>query len=257
MPRVVIVTGGTYGIGRAITLTLAAKGWRVVAFGLEARQMGSMAQQGIAGTRKSLEAQGLSADLLEADVTKPGDVQRVVALALAEHGRIDALVNNAAIHPRGTLVNTPLEVWQRVLDVNLTGMFICAKAVLPHLLKQRRGAVVNIGSGSGWGKPDLAAYCASKGGVHAFTMALAYDHLRDHVRVNMVVPGGGTQTGMNEGIDPESRPPRGTVTGRPTMPQDIANAVSFLLSDEAEQISGTVIDVGAFANQGGPMPRGN
>lgn len=254
MPQVAIVTGGTYGIGRAIALTLAAKGWRVVAFGLEARQIGSMAQQGIAGTRKALEVQGLSADLLEADVSKPSDVQRVVDFALAQHGRIDALVNNAAIHPSGAIVNTPLDVWQRVLDVNLTGMFICAQAVLPHLLKQRRGVIVNIGSGSGWGKPNLLAYCASKGGVHAFTMALAYDHIRDRVRVNMVIPGSGTQTGMNEGIDPESRPATVTVTGRPTMPQDVANAVSFLLSDEAEQITGTVIDVGAFANQGGPIP---
>ena len=255
MPKVAIVSGGTYGIGRAITLALAAKGWQVAAFGLEGRQMGSMAQQGIPGTRKDLEASGLAADLLEADVSKPGEVQRVVERVLARHGRIDALGNNAAIHPSGTVLNTPLEVWQRVLDVNLTGMFICTQAVLPHMLEQGGGAIVNIGSGSGWGKPNLLAYCASKGGVHAFTMALAYDHIHAGVRVNMVVPGGGTQTGMNEGIDPASRSATVTVTGRPTMPQDIANAVCFLLSDEAEQITGTVIDVGAFANQGGPIPR--
>ncbi len=254
MPKVAIVTGGTYGIGRAITLALAARGWRVVAFGLEAKQIGSMAQQGIAGTRKALDEQGLRADLLEADVSQHVEIKRVVDFALANYGRIDALVNNAAIHPSGTAVDTPLEVWQRVLEVNLTGMFLCAQAVLPHLIGRRGGAIVNVGSGSGWGKPNLLAYCASKGGVHALTMALAYDHIGEGVRVNLVIPGGGTQSGMNEGKVPGSRPATVTVTGRPTMPQDVANAVAFLLSDEAQQITGTVIDVGAFANQGGPIP---
>src|SRR5438046_1784009 len=118
--NVVIVTGGTYGIGRGITLKLAGQGYRVVAFGLEARQIGSMAERGIAGTRAELEKRDLSAELLEADVSKRADVERVVDLTMQKFGRVDGLVNNAAIHPSGTILDTSDELWEQVMAVNLT-----------------------------------------------------------------------------------------------------------------------------------------
>ena len=103
---VTLVTGGTYGIGRAITLTLAAQGHRVCACGMESRQIGSAAEGGIAATQRALAAQGHSADLAEVDVADGAQVQRWMADVLARHGRIDALVNNAAIHPRGDVTQT-------------------------------------------------------------------------------------------------------------------------------------------------------
>lgn len=252
--RVVIVTGGTYGIGRAVTVALAQRGWTVVACGLDARQVGSVAENGRAGTRAELDRLGLGADLLEADVSRAADVQCVVDHAVAAYGRVDALVNNAAIHPSGTILETSEEVWDRVIDVNLKGMFLCARAVLPHMIARGGGAIVNVGSGSGWGKPNLLAYCASKGGVFGFSAALAYDHLRDHVRVNVVVPGGGVVTGMTEGLPSLARSAQTTVLGRNTLPMDVAQAVAFLLSDEAAMISGAVLTVGCFDGQGGPIP---
>jgi NAD(P)-dependent dehydrogenase (short-subunit alcohol dehydrogenase family) len=257
---VVIVTGGTFGIGRAITTVLARTGHKVTAFGLETRQVSSTAEQAIPSLRQELQDLGLDADLFEADVSVAADVQRIVEHTLAKHGRIDALVNNAAIGPLGTVLDTPEEVWDRVIDVNLKGMYLCCRAVLPHMIRQGRGAIVNIGSGAGWGKPNMAAYSASKGGIFALSTAIAYDHLHDGIRVNTVVPGGGgIVTGMSVGrvggdAEKVKAVPPGTAAGRAATPDDIARAVRFLLSEDADVISGTVIDVGCFAHQGGPIP---
>ncbi len=257
---VTIVTGGTYGIGRAITLGLARRGHRVVAFGLETRQLTSLAENAIAPLRAELEAEGLSAELFDADVAKAADVQQIVDHALSAHGRIDGLVNNAAIGPLGTVLDTDEEVWDRILAVNLKGAYLCCRAVLPHMIAAGGGAIVNVGSGSGWGKPNMAAYAASKGGLFALGAAMAHDHLHDGIRINTVVPGGGgIETGLSLGRvggdrNRLGRGTPGTAAGRPATGEDIANAVAFLLSDAAEAISGTVLDVGCFSHQGGPTP---
>jgi len=258
--QVVIVTGGTFGIGRGISVALARRGYRVVAFGLDGRQLSSLAENGGALLRSELAERGLEADVLEADVAQAADVRRVADFTIGKYGRIDALVNNAAIGPLGTILETSEEVWDRVLAVNLKGVFLCCKAIVPHMIRQGGGAIVNIGSGAGWGKPNMAAYSASKGGIFALSAALAYDHFQDHIRVNTVVPGGGgIVTGMSLGrfdgdAQKAARGAPGTAAGRYATPDDLGNAVAFLLSQEAEAISGTVLDVGCFANQGGPIP---
>jgi NAD(P)-dependent dehydrogenase (short-subunit alcohol dehydrogenase family) len=257
--RPVIVTGGTFGIGKAITLTLAKKGYSVVAFGLESRQISSIAENAIPKLRK--EVQGFDVEVLEADVSSAEDVQRAVDHTLKIHGRIYALVHNAAIGPLGTVLSTEEDVWDRIIEVNLKGAYLCARAVLPHMIKQGGGVIVNIGSGAGWGKANMAAYAASKGGIFALSASMAYDHLHERIRVNTVVPGGGgIVSGMSLGrVDGDmsrfGKDAPGTAAGRSATGEDVANAVSFLLSDEAATISGTVIDVGCFANQGGPVPR--
>lgn len=258
--RTAIVTGGTFGIGMAISLELARRGFRVVAFGLDAPQISSIARDGTQTLRASLQAEGLDADVMEADVSRAADVEKVVAHTIARYQRIDALVNNAAIGPLGNVLQTPEEVWDRVIDVNLKGTYLCCKAVLPQMIEQGGGAIVNIGSGASWGKPNMAAYSASKGGILALGAALAYDHFHNHVRVNTVIPGGGgIVTGMSLGRregqnQTPGRGATGTAAGRNASSQDIANAVAFLLSDDAAVISGTVLDVGCFAHQGGPVP---
>ncbi|MGA0571323.1 SDR family NAD(P)-dependent oxidoreductase [Variovorax sp. VNK109] len=257
---VVIVTGGTFGIGQAITVLLAQRGWQVVALGVAAAQVSSTAA-GLDGVQAELAQLGLSADVLEADVSSAKDVARAVEHAVSRHGRIDALVNNAAIGPLGTILDTDEDTWDRIQDVNLKGAYLCSRAVIPHMKKQGGGAIVHVGSGAGWGKPNMAAYASSKGGMVALTSAMAYDHFHDHVRVNMVIPGGGgIISGMSVGrmggdVDKfVRRGAPGTVAGRPATGTDIAKAVAFLLSDDAAVISGTVLDVGCFFHQGGPVP---
>jgi len=252
-----VVTGGTFGIGRAIALGLARRGWPVVAFGLEARQVSSVAGDGVAGLRDEL---GAGSEALEADVSDEADVARVVDIALSRFGRIGALVNNAAIGPLGTVLDTDPALFDRILAVNLRGPYLCCRAAIPRMAAAGGGAVVNIGSGAGWGKPNMAAYAASKGGLHALSQALAYDHFHDRVRVNTVIPGGGgIVSGMSLGRvggDPArlGKGAPGTAAGRPATGEDVAAAVAFLVSPEAAAISGTVLDVGCFAQQGGPVP---
>ena len=127
------------------------------------------------------------------------------------------------------------------------------KAVLPHMISRGGGSIVNIGSGSQWGRSDLLAYCASKGGVYAFSMALAYDYIHDHIRVNMVIPGGAPVTGMTEDIPYITEAGKNTVSGRNTSPEEVAYAISYFLSDDSVQVSGSIIDVGCFDHQGGPV----
>lgn len=163
----VIVSGATYGIGRGIVIDLARRGYAVVGFGLDGRQPGSAAANGIQGTKAALEVEGLSADILEADVSKADAVAGVVAHALGKGGVIHGAVNNAAIRPSGSVLDTDEALFDRVVAVNLKGPFLVCRAVIPHM--------INAGRGAGWGKAGIAAYGASKGGVHALSSALAYD----------------------------------------------------------------------------------
>jgi NAD(P)-dependent dehydrogenase (short-subunit alcohol dehydrogenase family) len=258
--KVVVISGGTFGIGRAITLNLARRGHSVVAFGLEAAQVSSTAQNAIPGLRDEIVREGLSAELMEADISRSGDVAKVVDRALARFGRIDAVVNNAAIGPLGTVLDTDEALFDRIIAVNLKGPYLTSRAVLPHMIAQGGGSIINIGSGAGWGKPNMAVYSASKGGVVALSAAMAYDFFHQRIRVNTVIPGGGgIVSGMSLGrVGGDAarfgKSAPGTAAGRVATGDDVANVVAFLLSPEAETLSGTVIDVGCFAQQGGPIP---
>jgi NAD(P)-dependent dehydrogenase (short-subunit alcohol dehydrogenase family) len=260
---VVIVTGGTFGLGQSITVELARRGHQVVAFGLARPQVSSTAQ-GLDSLAAELEQAGCKSDVLEADVSNAADVKRVVDHAVSRYGTVNGLVNNAAIGPLGTVLTTEESLFERILDVNLKGTYLMSREVIPHMARAGGGSIVNIGSGAGYGKPNMAAYSASKGGIVALTMAMAYDHFHDRVRVNVAIPGGGgIVSGMSVGRfggDADAflrKPAPGTAAGRPATGRDLANAVAFLLSDEAATISGTVLDVGCFAHQGGPVPPKN
>ena len=256
---VVIVTGGTFGLGQSITVELARRGHQVVAFGRVQPQVSSTAR-GFDSLMAELESTGCMADILEADVSNDADVQRVIDYAVGKYGTIHGLVNNAAIGPLGTILTTDEPAFDRIVDVNIKGTYLMSRAALPHMIEAGGGSIVNIGSGAGWGKPNMAIYSASKGAIVALSAAMAYDHFHDHVRVNVAIPGGGgIVSGMSVGRMGcdlnafKGKPAPGTVAGRPATGRDLANAVAFLLSEDAAAISGTVIDVGCFAHQGGPI----
>ncbi len=237
-----IVTGGTNGIGQAITLTLAERGYAVIA-------MGNDTEQG-AATEAALRAQGLQANVMEGDVANNADAERIAGFAMREFGRIDVLCNNAAIRPVGNVLETDEETWDRCFAVNIKGMYLFTRAVLPSMIDRKQGVIINTASGSGYGGMGHIAYCASKGAIFPFTKSLAVDHRQDHIRANAVVPGV-TLTGMTDMMPPERIASIGesSVAGRMGMPQDIANAVAFLASDEAATITGAILEVGTVQSQ--------
>lgn len=236
---VVVVTGAAGGIGAGIADVLRDRGHLVV---------------GIDRTDQEPNVTGC-------DLRSTEQVDALVADVVAEHGRLDGLVNNAAVGPLGTVSETDDDTLDEIIDVNLKGTFRMARAALRNMLPRGEGSIVNIGSGAGHGKPNMAAYAASKAAVHALSASMAHDHFHQGIRVNTVIPGGG---GIVSGIsldrfggsadDYLALPHSGSVAGRPVQPADVGETVAFLLSPAAAAISGTVIDVGCMANQGGPLP---
>jgi NAD(P)-dependent dehydrogenase (short-subunit alcohol dehydrogenase family) len=141
--------------------------------------------------------------------------------------------------------------------VNLKGPYLATKAVLPHMISRQRGTIANVGSGGGWGKPNMLAYSASKGGMFAFAAALAYDHAADGIRVNTVVPRPATLTGMSLGRiggDMNRYRPAPAAVGRIATAEDCANVVAFLFTPAAAGLNGAILDAGSLPRQGGPVP---
>lgn len=238
--RVILVSGGTYGIGRAVSLKFAERGDRVTAFGVEKTQS--------EGTRAAANERGLQIRVVTEDVSELSAVQRVVSDIIGREGRVDVLVNNAAIRPLGTILETTEEIWDRTFAVNVRGMFLLTREVLPHMIARRKGAIINVGSGAGYGRPGRFVYCVSKGAVFPFTMALALDYAKDGIRVNTVVPGGVHPTGMTENETEmvfrlSERAKTASPAGRLNTPEDVANAVVWLASDEASTITGSTLEV--------------
>jgi meso-butanediol dehydrogenase / (S,S)-butanediol dehydrogenase / diacetyl reductase len=179
--KVAIVTGST-GIGRAIAKRLACDGCRVVVCGIE-----PSANQELQGEARS---GGLPLWVEQCDVSRPEQVQAVVHKTVAAHGGLDFMVNAAAIHPFGTVLETDPEIWNRCMLVNVGSIFLFAHFGIPEIKRRGRGAMVNISSVQGYAcQRGVAAYAASKGAVHSLTRALALDHAADHIRVNSISPG--------------------------------------------------------------------
>lgn len=235
--RVAIVSGGTSGIGRATAFLLAERGCLVTAFGVDERQT--------AETRTLATERGLDVWIQTADIVSEKSVGQIVDSTLRRNGPVDILVNNAAIRPVGTILDTSVDAWDKTFDVNIRGMFLLTKHVLPHMIARESGVIVNIASGAARGRPNLLAYSSSKGAIFGFTRSLALDHAKNHIRVNAVVPGI-TRTAASAALPPsvEEKAKKLSVAARMNEPEDVASAIVWLASEEAATISGATLDVG-------------
>jgi NAD(P)-dependent dehydrogenase (short-subunit alcohol dehydrogenase family) len=234
--RRVLVTGGTRGIGHAIVSRLTAAGSRVIATHLRATD----ASRALAA---ELQARADGSALLEADVTTPADAQSVADEVRRRFGGLDVLVNNAGVVSHATLEDLTLAEWHRVLDTNLTGMFLLTQAVSPLLTSG--GSIINLASGAAMaGVPARTHYTASKAGVIGFTRSLAKELGPRGIRVNAVSPGI-IDTDQAAHLTPEQREryARFAALGRLGQADDVARVVVFLASDLAGFVSGTTIAV--------------
>lgn len=237
--KVVVVTGGAKGIGRAVAALFAQEGAKVAIADCDADN----GEKAAAGIRQ----EGGEAMFIKTDVSRSGEVRQAVAAVERAYRRIDILINNAGIYARGDVVSTPEEVWNRVIQVNLGSVYLFSKAVIPVMRRAGGGVIVNLSSSVGLqaSAPGIAAYTASKGGVTSLTRAMANDHLRDNIRVNCVCPGP-TDTPLLR----ESRTRQqleafvsDLPAGRLQAPEEIAKAVLFLASEEAIALTGAAIPV--------------
>ena len=236
--KVAIVTGASRGIGKAIAVRLAAGGAAVVVnYRADAA--------GAAEVVREIGAVGGQAQAQQADVSVPQQAEELVKQALAWRGRIDILVNNAGITRDTLLMRMAMEDWDTVLDTNLTGAFVCTKACLRPMMKQRYGRIVNISSVSGVvGNVGQANYSAAKAGLIGFTKAVAKEVGSRNITVNAVAPGF-VLTALTRDLpdDLKARIVDVTALGRFGTPEEIAAAVFFLASDEAAFITGQVLCV--------------
>ena len=235
--QVALITGGGRGIGREIALLFAKSGADIALFDVNPQQLEQ--------TTAELRQLGRRAEGCVVDVTDGKQVDEGVAKVLDKLGKIDILINNAGITKDGLLIRMDDAQWDRVLNINLKGTFLCTRAVAKHMLKQRRGRIVSIASIVGLiGNPGQANYAASKAGIIGFTKAVAKELASRGVTCNAIAPGF-IKTEMTEALPEPAKQrlmeaiPMGTL-GEPL---DVAQAALFLVSDAARYITGHVLVV--------------
>ncbi len=235
--KTAVVSGAGPNIGREIAGTLAANGASVVCLDLRREAAESAARE--------IVDRGYEAIAVAGDITKPEDMERLVAESVAAYGRIDILVNNAAITNDAGLLDESIETFRKIVDVILAGTFNCTQHVARRMVEQGDGgAIVNVASTSGHrGKSGAVAYQSAKAGVLNFTRACAMELAPHGIRVNSLTP---TQTGMPVGgkpARPDDEVPKSVPRGRWGKPRDQAQAVLFLVSDNADFITGADLPV--------------
>ncbi len=237
--QVVIVTGASRGIGRGIAFLFAEEGANVVLVGRDEALLKAV--------KAAIQANKGNAIFIKADVSNPKDMERMVAEALSQYGRIDVLCHNAGIYPHARVENMTLEEWQKVIDVNLTGTFLAVKSCIPTMKSQGHGKIVITSSISGpqTALPGYSHYTASKGGVAGFIRTAAVELAKYKINVNAVEPGN-IMTEDLIGSEHTNNMIPAIPLGRLGTPEDVAHAILFLASKEASYITGQslIIDGG-------------
>ncbi|WP_346293927.1 3-oxoacyl-[acyl-carrier-protein] reductase [Sphaerothrix gracilis] len=235
--KVAIVTGASRGIGRAIAIALAAEGAQVV---VNYARSSSAADEVVA----QINEKGGSAIALQADVSQADQVDALISATMEKWGRVDVLVNNAGITRDTLLLRMKPEDWQAVIDLNLTGVFLCTRAVSKIMLKQRSGRIVNVASVSGlMGNPGQSNYSAAKAGVIGFTKTIAKELASRGVTVNAVAPGF-IATDMTADLSNTEEILKFIPLNRYGTPAEVAGLVRFLAADPAAAyITGQVMNV--------------
>ena len=234
--RVALVTGAAQGIGRAIALSLAQGGATVaIADIIDKRNE----------TAEEINKAGGKAAAFQLNVADEESVKQVIKDVTAQFGRLEILVNNAGITRDQLIMRMKRAEWDSVIAINLTGVFLCTQAAVPVMLKQRWGRIINISSINGQqGAAGQANYSASKAGVIGITMATAREVASRSITCNAIAPGF-IETAMTQVLSPDVREGmlKQVPLGRPGTPEDIANAVRFLASEETSYITGHVLKV--------------
>lgn len=235
--RVALVTGAAGGIGRAIAEAFGREGAAVVLVDRNDLPLRELAAR--------LAVSGLRCSAQVVDVTDPIAVEEMVNQTLAEFGALDILVNNAGVCSTALVVDLPLEEWRRVIDADLTSVFLCTRAALPSMIVQRRGRIINIGSQLALKGGELMAhYCAAKSGVHGFTRALAREVACHNITVNVIAPGP-TDTDMLR-ADPQEwldNKLQELPLRRFAKPEEIAPTAVLLASDGGSYYTGATLNV--------------
>ena len=242
--QIAIVTGAGQGIGEATALCLGREGASVVVVDINPTTGQT--------TAEAITAAGGQATFVQADVSDADSVKSMVEQAIAAYAKIDAMVNVAGIQGMvADVVDLPHEEWNRVLSVNITSIFLCAKYCIPHMRKQGSGAIVNVASmQSYFNMPGSAAYAAAKGGIVSLTRCMALDHARENIRINAVAPGY-IDTPLLRGFAEGTGDPQATLDhwnsripiGRLQTPDEVAQVILFLACSRASAVTGVTYPV--------------
>ncbi|MFH1462487.1 MAG: SDR family NAD(P)-dependent oxidoreductase [bacterium] len=246
--KVAVVTGARRGMGKSHALLLAKAGAKVV--------VSDVSEEECQAVVEKIEKNKGEALAVKCDVTKKQEVDNMIRLVLEKWGRIDILVNNAGIVEFKPFLDLTEEEWDRTLDINLKGYFLCAQAAAREMAKQKEGVIVNVASVEmgqvGGGMPGIVHYCASKGGVVAMTEALAVEFAPFNIRVNAIAPGA-IDTPMAEATKQDPKVLEGVLAKVPMKrmgrPEEVSNLILFLASDASSYMTGStvVIDGGWLA----------